>query len=388
MTPPFDERDRASVIGDLSSPDEDVRRLAVERAQALPLEEALPLLVERLGDTSWRVRKAAVERLVASPAAKQVAAVLIGALADGENPGRRNGAVEALAQCGAPVIPELLEACQSPDPDVRKLVVDALAGVGEADAGDTLVAMLDDVDPNVRAAAADALAALGAASAGAPLLERARGGDEDPLVRFSALRALGGLGVRVSARELAPVLDDSILRGAALELLGADDDPEALSVLLKALGAPSRSARESAMRGLLRLVSNVDATRAEQLGWEIREAAQASSELVEDAVEHLEEGDLPTRLVLVQFLGLVRAELAVVPVLCSARDEALAEVAIAILESFGVEVEAIIEAAWPELDPAARRHACDLFGRTHGESGALLLANALESTDAELCIAR
>ena len=37
----FDERDRRSVVGDLESPDEEVRRLAVERMAALPLEEGV-----------------------------------------------------------------------------------------------------------------------------------------------------------------------------------------------------------------------------------------------------------------------------------------------------------------------------------------------------------
>jgi HEAT repeat protein len=383
----FDERDRASVMRDLASPDEDVRRLAVERAEALSLEASLPLLVERLGDTSWRVRKAAVERLVACADTERLAAALIGALADGDNPGRRNGAVEGLVLCGPRVVPALLAACRSPDPDVRKLVVDSLAGVGEVAAADTLVALLEDPDANVRAAAADALGALGAMTSAAPLLARAGHEGEDPLVRFSALRALGALGAPVTVAQLAPALDDAILRSAALDLLGGEDEPEAVSVLLKALAASSRSARESAMRALLRLLGNVDAERAAALREQIRGEALASPELVEDAVEHLEEGDLPTRLVLVQFLGLLRCRPAVLPLLRAARDEALAEVALATLGSFGLEVEACLEEAWDELDSALRALACDLFGRTHGERGALLLASALESAEAELRMA-
>lgn len=387
MTLAFDERDRASILRDVVSPDEDVRRLAVERAQALPLEAALPLLVERLGDSSWRVRKAAVERLVACSDSERVALALIDALADGDNPGRRNGALEALVQCGPRAVEPLLNACRSPDADVRKLVVDSLAGVGDARAADTLVGLLGDPDPNVRAAAADALGAFGGASAAGALLSRAHSEDEDPLVRFSALRALRALGAPIAAAQLAPVLDDPILRSAALDLLGGEDEPEAVGVLLKALGAPSRSLRESAMRGLLRLLSNVDGTRAEQLRDQVREAARSSGELVADALEHLEGADLTTRLALVQFLGLLRVEVAVVPVLRAARDEALTEVALATLAAFGVEVEAHVEAAWNELDAQTRALACALLGRTHGERGALLLAAALESSDAELRMA-
>ena len=67
MSLDFDERDQQSVIRDLESDDQEVRRLAVERVGSLSLPEAIERLVEHLGDSSWRVRKAAVERLVAIP---------------------------------------------------------------------------------------------------------------------------------------------------------------------------------------------------------------------------------------------------------------------------------------------------------------------------------
>ncbi len=147
----FDERDRASVVRDLQSPDHEVRRLAVERVSALPVDEGLPLLLERLGDASWRVRKAASERLIACPDVEAGARALIGALADGENPGRRNAAVEALVHCGSRVVPALVEATATRDSDLRKLVIDALAGIGDPQARDRLVDLLGDPDANVRA---------------------------------------------------------------------------------------------------------------------------------------------------------------------------------------------------------------------------------------------
>ena len=98
MSLEFDERDRASVLRDLVSADAEVRRLAVERVSALSVDEAVERLVERLGDPDWRVRKAVVERLIAVPETQRAADALIGALADGDNPGRRNAAVEALVR--------------------------------------------------------------------------------------------------------------------------------------------------------------------------------------------------------------------------------------------------------------------------------------------------
>jgi len=185
----MDLRERDVIREDLRSPDEEVRRLAVERLAALD-SEALELLVARLGDPSWRVRKAAVARLVASPRSELVAEVLVAALSDGDDPGRRNAAVEALVGCGATVVPRLLEASKSGDVDVRKLAVDALAGIRDVRSVARLLEMLGDPDPNVRGAAADALGTTGQVAASTALLGLATGDGEEPLVRLSALRAL------------------------------------------------------------------------------------------------------------------------------------------------------------------------------------------------------
>ncbi len=387
MRAAFDERDRAGIVRDLASPDENVRRLAVERADLLPSETALPLLVERLGDTSWRVRKASVGRLVASQETGLVTELLVGALADGENPGRRNGAVEALVLCGARAVPALVAASASADPDVRKLVVDALAGIGDAFPAQALIDLLEDGDPNVRAASADALGAIGVDEATQPLLDVACRRKEDPLVRFSALRALGALEARVATSDLEPAFEDPILRGPALDLLGREDHPEAVEAIFKGLVAASRSVREAAMRAVLRLLSNVDGPRAEELVARCHEAAAAVPNLIEDAVERLAEADLPRRLVLVQFLGLLRAEVAILPLLGAASDEALAEVVFSTLQCFGEDAERAIDAVWDGLEPDVQGYACELFARSGGERSGARLVAALEHRDPELRLA-
>jgi HEAT repeat protein len=383
----FDERDRASVVGDLSSPDDEVRRLAVERVEALPIETALTLLVERLGDASWRVRKSAVERLVARPETGLVAEALVRALADGENPGRRNGAVEALVRCGARVVPALVEASRSPDADVRKLVVDALAGIGDPGPSDAILAGLEDEDPNVRAAAADALGAIGARDAAPALLALVGRSDEDSLVRLSALRALAALEVPLLPRDIAPAFEDPILRSAGLDLLGREDEPDTRAVVAKALASSSRSMREAAMRAVLRLLARCDDGRAGDLVEEVRRAVGGAPLLLEDALERLAEADLSTRLMLVQFLGLLGSDSVVLPILAAARDEALSEVVLATLEAFGPGAENVVCDAWESLELEERRSACSLFARLRGERGAERLVGSLDSPDPELRIA-
>src|SRR5215470_728378 len=136
------QRERLAIARDLASADEEARRLAVERMALLAVDEVVPRLVECLGDASWRVRKAAVERLAAWPDADAVATALCRALADGDNPGRRNAAVDALVRRGGAALPRLIETTRDADPDVRKFAVDALAGIGDARAIDALIACL------------------------------------------------------------------------------------------------------------------------------------------------------------------------------------------------------------------------------------------------------
>jgi HEAT repeat protein len=384
MTPEVGGRERQAILLDLENPDEEVRRLAVERLVTLPTEESIPRLVECLGDTGWRVRKSAVERLISCSESARVTAALIGALADGDNPGRRNSAVEALVGCGSNATPQLLKALDDDDVDVRKLVVDAVAGIGDPAARAAMLEALVDSDANVRAAAADALGVIGGEGVAEALLEAVTRDGEDGLVAFSALRALARLEVSLSARQLAPALDDATLRPAAYALLGRVEDEEAVSCLLKGTASGSRAAREAAMEALLRLLAGSDGPRSEQLVERIRESARASQGLVEDCVERLEEADLATRLVLVQYLGLTGLRECVLPILRAGLDEAISEIARAALESMGSATGTVLDAFWPELDVELRCEACSLLARVGGERGRERLRSALDEPDAEL----
>lgn len=383
MIDALEAREREAIRHDLESPDEEVRRLAVERLGTLPGAEALPRLVEGLGDEAWRVRKAVVERLAGAPGAWDVPAALTEALADGDNPGRRNAAVEALIRCGRNAVPALLEASRRSDADVRKLVVDALAGIGDPRATQRLLELLDDADPNVRAAAADALGAVGDLGASEALLRVAVHEQDDTLVRLAALWALARLDTPVTAAQLGGALDEGLLRPAAFAVLGRVDDGDAEGHLLKGLQSGSRATREAAMEALLRLMARDDAGLAEQRAARIRAAVAAAPEALRDASERVIDADLGTRLVLAQFLGLVGGDVTL-PLLRSARDEAITEVAFGALVELGERAEQAIATVWERLDPELRRLACQLLGRTAGQAGRTCLLRALDDADGEL----
>jgi HEAT repeat protein len=180
------------------------------------------------------------------------------------------------------------------------------------------------------------------------------------------------------------VLDDPVLRPAGIDLLGRADDEPAVAVLLKSLSTDSRSTREAAMRALLRVIARRDGAALDRLIGEIRAAAAAAPSVAEVAIDRLAEAPLPTRLVMVQFLGLLGSESAAVPVLLAGRDEALAQVVLVTLARLGAAAERAIDAEWSRLDARARRDACALFAGLSGERSAARLLGALDESDAEV----
>ena len=373
-----------SILEGLSSSDAEVRRLSAEQLLQLPVQEALPRLMDCLGDSDWRVRKSAVERLVCCREVEAVSKLLVGALGDGENSGRRNAAFEALVGLGSAASPRLVNSIQSPDVDVRKLVVDALAGIGDPDTRSPLVEALADEDPNVRAAVAEALGVVGTAGEVSSLLRVATHAGEETIVRLSALRALSCLEADVAAEDLPDTLSSAFLRPAAFELLGHSQDPAARDILIKGLSETKRTSREAAMSALLRCVADESPDGAAELRMRLREAAESDTSIIEFACERLAAADLPRRIVLVQFLGILADSRGVVPILLAGRDEALTELADATLESFGDVLATSLAAAWDELEYDLMVRACGLLGRVGGEIAEGMLGRSLVSADSEL----
>lgn len=384
MTDPLLAAERTAILDGLESSDGELRRLAVEQLLRLPFEEAARHLVAKLGDDVWRVRKAAVERIVRLRDHLPVQDMLVDSLADGENPGRRNSAFEALVGCGARVTARLVEEIGNRDVDVRKLVIDALAAIGDPVAREPLSAAIADEDPNVRAAAAEALGVVGGDREISDLLRVAVEPEEDILVRLSSLRALARMEAEVAAASLGDTLDDSLLRPAAFELLGLSEDPAAIDLLIKGLGCGSRAGREAAMAAILRCLGRLDGAEALALCDRLRDCAASNEKIVEVGCERLEGADLPTRMVLVQFLGLLDDPRVVLPMLAVGRDEALQELADHTLEGFGSLLPAALEANWGDLDLDLKRRACAVLGRIGHPRCEALLVDGLGASDPDL----
>lgn len=376
--------ERQHLIADLAHADEEVRRLGVERLSLLSAAEAIPLLLGSLADSSWRVRKAAVERLAALPERAGAVQALLDALADAENSGRRSAAAEALVRCGRSAVLPLLEALHSNDIDVRKQVVDVLGLLGDARAVDGLERALCDSEANVRAAAADALAALGAENLAAALTERFAS-DPEPFVRLAALRALVELESPLPLALLAPVLADPVLRNTAYAALGQSSDPATPEWIAKGLLSERASTREAAGEAAVNLVARAEPAQAAAVAGRLKELAEAHSEIVADVCERLENAAPARRLASIQLLGVLRSPAGALALLHAGADAALADAAAGALLALGARLLPCVEAHWLALSPAERAFAARALGAApETEASSRLLLPGLHDESAEV----
>ncbi|HEX2204321.1 MAG TPA: HEAT repeat domain-containing protein, partial [Longimicrobium sp.] len=211
----------------LRSPDEATRLEAVE---ALAAVEASPdVLVGAFGDASWRVRQAGVEA-VAHHRGDGVVEVLTRALREGHrDPAVLNATLSALAASGEDVLPPLVELLASEDTDLRLYVALALGIRGDPRAAPALEGALGDPDANVRFHAVEALGRLRARSAAPRIAELAE--SRDFSLAFAALDALAAIGDETAAPRVLPLLDDAMLRPAAVGALGALGGEESVAAL-------------------------------------------------------------------------------------------------------------------------------------------------------------
>jgi HEAT repeat protein len=223
-----------------SSNAEDRREATIELSRAGKTAE--PLLFRAMGDADWRVRKTAVEAIV-SIGGENIVTMLIRTLSAHDNAGARNSAIEALVQIGGPAVNPLLAGLGTPDPDVRKFIVDILGDLRDRRAVQALINRLDDGDENIRVASAEALGKIRDPLAVDALLAcLARPGQG--WLGYAAAEALGAIGDERALSPLLTALGNSSLREPVLEALGKIGNANTLGPLIHGLADPLRIVRE------------------------------------------------------------------------------------------------------------------------------------------------
>lgn len=360
----------------LNSPEEEERRQAVIGLGRHPLELSRELFFVAMGDGSWRVRKEAVNSLLAVPPDDATMDGLIGLLASSDNAGLRNSAVEALERLESRGIPLLLERLKDPDHDVRKFVADILGNIGDRSSIPALVEALRDPDANVSAAAAENLGKIGDPRAAAPLVEAL--GTGDVWFRYSVLGALTRIGEPVPFSVFAPLVSDTLLKRPVLECLGAVGDRDAVPVLLDALQDRVRAAREAAACALSRLRGRLPAVYVREMDDLL--AGLRGKPCVEDLIASLDTTERTVREAIVGLLALIGDERAAGSLLEGCRDERLRRTCLQGFRTMGEGAMTTLLAAYSEADDEEKTFIIYLWGEMGFGGAASHLGEAMASS--------
>ena len=230
------------------------RCAAIDALAALGATESIPVLVEALADSTYRVRQAAEKALVAIAARLDAASphnrAAVTALSAGLrsfSPGARKVVARILSVMPADLVlgQLLFDSLSAEEWEARRETAWVLGRLGDRRATMRLIATLKDESAAVRSSAAWALGQLDAPVAIQPLIEMLD--DRDEAVRAAAVEALGAQIARLpdTDEQFRPTLDrlvdvlaidhDPSVRTAVLEALVAIDVPEVKIVLHEVL---------------------------------------------------------------------------------------------------------------------------------------------------------
>jgi HEAT repeat protein len=338
----------------LQSENEDERLQAVKFLAGKGVEHHLATLYQAMGDSSWRVRKEAVELFFRIPNAAALAGEIIELLHSQENAGLRNAAVEILVKFGRQAVPQLLEELTCNDHDVRKFILDVLGEIGDERAVEGMVAALADEDTNVRAAAAENLGKIKATAAAPALLTAMQAGDL--MFKFTALEALALMQARIRTEELLPYQNESLLRKALFDCLGRIGDADAVPVLIDALTDSMKNVAEAAAEALVQL--------AERATPEVEQALSqlAGRPVVKQLSSLLESRSESVRTSVVTLLGHIGDGTAVSCLLPLLEEQDLSHQVAAALVTIGRSNPARLIGLWSESSVQQRVYLAYLYG--------------------------
>jgi len=317
---------------------EDRREAAVDLSRAG--RKAIPLLMLAVGDADWRVRKTAVEALVALRG-RDVIEGLIHTLGAHDNAGARNSAIEALIHIGTEAVDALLKELKTPDVDVRKFIVDILGDMKDPRTVPILIGLLDDPDENIRVAAAEALGKIKDRRAVDALISCLTRSDQSWL-DYAAAEALGEIGDERALGPLLSALGRSSLREPVLESLGKIGNRNTLAPLIAGLADTLRIVREVSVVALATIFRKSGRAEKEKIVQTVKK------DISDRAVDFLEEllitsgGELQKAAVSV--LGWAGSERSIRKLLSLLREEELEEpVAQALRNIDGGRVQLLID---------------------------------------------
>ncbi len=291
-----------SLIQQLTSNDESERRRTAIDLGRQRAEEAIPVLVQGLRDPSRGVREAIIEALI-NLRGKRTVRELIPLLRE-KDASLRNMAIEILKEIGRDGMDLLLPLLKDKEGNVRIFVSDILCYTGDEVVTEGLIGLLQDPVANVRNQAIVSLGLLKDKKAIPALLGIVKKGDE--WSKFAAIDSLAKVGGEEVVAPLTECLQkgDELIRRSALEALGKTGHPKAIPSLIGVLKRVDESLRKRIIRSL---VENY----ADHLSASLKGAEREL--LLNELLESLNDDDLIFNFRIIEVMGRLREQRAVVP---------------------------------------------------------------------------
>lgn len=307
------------IISQLNDTNVDTRREAVEKIRGLKDESCIPFLLKAMGDTSWRVRKSAVDVLLEDYSVEKYIDGVIRLLYVEDNAGVRNSAIEALIKLRDRATVFLVNAFGTSNRGVRKFIIDVL---GEQMDPRSIPLMLDaikDEDANVRATAVEHLGKIREPSVVDALIKTIDEGDL--WTAYPAADALGRIGSRKAVPHLLCALKKKPLREPVLKALGRLSETSTLEYIIPLLEDASRNIREQALKTIETFYHNgID---AEFITGEIKRILDDRA--LDLLISHAWSNKRNVRFSAILLLGLMKDEAAYGPLLEISDEEEFAE---------------------------------------------------------------
>ncbi|MGD2079662.1 MAG: HEAT repeat domain-containing protein [Nitrospirota bacterium] len=346
--------------GQLSSRDVEKRREAVlmlSRGEGeAESDEKTRLLLRAMRDPSWRVRKTAVDILLGQYPVESYVEGLIRLLYLEDNADARNTAIESLTRLGRQVSGHLVEAFEHAGPDVRKFLIDIIGETRDPRCVPLLVFALSDEDGNVRASAAEHLGAMREPGAVDALIGVVRSGDL--WTAYAAADALGAIGDARAVPALVEALEKRTLRKPALRALGRLSALSAVEHIVRFVDHRSPSVRVEALKALEVMYQN-GVLEDTIVGAFQKVFGQRAVEVL---LAQARTGKSSGREAAILFLGLMRDEAALEPLLELAADEFYVEEVKRTLAFLGREKPEVLVPLFERESTFLRRLICEVAG--------------------------
>ncbi len=325
----------------LHAPEEDVRLRAILELTPPAETEDAHLLVEMLGDESWRVRKSVV-RLLAQTEIGLVVPLLMKTLTQRHIGPRhirfQNSALECLAEIGPPAIPALADALQDTDKDVRIVTANALGSIRHHDACDALIRALQDEHVNVRYAAVEALSRIPSQKSVIPLTQILEY-DEDWL-KLPAIAALGHIGDYRATPYLMKISEHPLYMQTVIEALGNIGDERGIPAIIQALNSTDKEIRKTAtmsMESMARKLEKRHTIIQQPSTYRAQFRAACTEQIMLHLAELMEDQDFNLVLSAVKLLGWSGRQDAAYALLEKLEQESLVEAVVSALIEIGEE---------------------------------------------------